>query len=116
MNNMNLRTQFEENLRKLPEVEVEIWKDSALMCVFFRGKEFAHFHDHEEIDVRLSQRFIKDEGLKPLENSRYHPKRSKKSRWMQFRFTTKKESEDLMRLLIKLIENEYQNTVWGTKS
>jgi hypothetical protein len=110
MKNMKLRTQFEKELRAMPEIKVELWKDSDLMCVFYRDKEFAHFHDHEEIDIRLSQRFIKKEALSPLKDSKYHLKRSKKSRWMQFRFTTKKEVEELLSLVSRLIKDEYQGT------
>ncbi len=60
---MKLRTWLEGELRKLPGITVGLWKDTDLMCVFYRGKELAHFHDHEEIDVRLSQRFMKREKI-----------------------------------------------------
>ena len=116
MKNLKLKNQLEADLRKLPDVEVDLWKDSDLLCVFYRGREFAHFHDHEEIDIRLSQQFIKKEGLTPLENSPYHPNRSQKSRWMQMRFTTEQERVDLLSLIERLIEDVYQNTDWGTKS
>lgn len=113
---MNLRNRFENALRKLPEIKVDLWKDSNLMCVFYRGKEFAHFHDHEEIDIRLSQKFIKIEGLTPLQNSPYHIKRSKKSRWMQMRFRSGEDVEGLVSLIERLIEDEYKNTNWGIKT
>lgn len=105
---MKLRNQFEESLRKLPEITVELWKDSDLMCVFYRGKELAHFHDHQEIDIRLSQKFIKKEGLKPLEDSPFHLKRSKKSRWMQMRFQTEAEVQNLLSLIQRLIDDDYK--------
>jgi len=108
-----LRSWLEDELRALPAIKVELWNDSDLMCVFYRGKEFAHFHDHEEIDVRLSQAFIKKERLTPLADSKYHLKRSRKSRWMQFRFQTKGEAETLLALMRKLIEIEYEKTDWG---
>ena len=116
MKKMNLRNQFEESLKKLPGVSVDLWKDSDLMCVFYHGKDFAHFHDHEEIDIRLSQKFIKKEGLTPLQDSPYHPKRSKKSRWMQMRFKNEKDVDDLLNLIKRLIEDEYKNTDWGRNS
>ena len=110
---MKLRNWLEEELRALPEVKVELWKNSDLMCVFYRGKEIAHFHDHEEIDVRLSLAFIKREEITPLQDSKYHPDRSKKSRWMRLRFQTNQETEKLLNLIVRLIKDEYQATNWG---
>lgn len=109
----SIRKTLENELKKLDAVDVRLWKDSDLMCVFFRDKEFAHFHDAEEIDIRLSQKFIKKEGLRPLEDSKYHPKRSQKSRWMQMRFRTKEDVSNLLSLIERLIEDEYRNSPWG---
>ena len=103
---------MENELQALPEVKVGLWKDSELMCVFYRGKELAHFHDHEEIDVRLSQAFIKKESLTPLGDSKYHTDRAKKSRWMQCRFQTQTEAEALLALIRRLIKDEYKETNW----
>ncbi|MGJ8654918.1 MAG: luciferase family protein [Akkermansiaceae bacterium] len=110
---MKLRERFEEGLGELADVDVGLWKDTDLMCVFYRGKEFAHFHDHEEIDVRLSQKFIKQEGIRPLVDSPYHLKRSKNSRWVQMRFQTVEEVDDLVVLIQRLIDVEYKDSHWG---
>ena len=112
---MKLRTWLEGELRKLPEITVGLWKDTDLMCVFYRGKELAHFHDHEEIDVRLSQGFMKREKIEALTDSKYHPDRPSKSRWTQIRFQTQEETERLLGQLTRLIEDEYENTDWGRK-
>ena len=95
----DLRRTLENALRQLPDVTVDLWHDSHLMCVFYRGKEIAHFHDHEEIDIRMSRPFIKKEGLIPLEDSPYHPKRSRQSRWLQIRFQTEEECGNLLQLM-----------------
>ncbi|MEM7539034.1 MAG: luciferase family protein [Chloroflexota bacterium] len=107
---MDIRKIFINHLNALDDVEVGLWKDTELLCVFYRGKEFAHFHDNEEIDIRLSQKFIKQEELVPLENSPYHPKRSKKSRWMQFRFDTEQDMLALVGLIERLLQQEYTDT------
>lgn len=112
---MKLRERLEDSLGKLTDVDVGLWKNTDLMCVFYRGKDFAHFHDHEEIDIRLSQKFIKWEGLRPLVDSPYHTKRSKNSRWMQFRFQTEQEVDELLLLIQRLIDAEYKDTSWGLK-
>ncbi|MBH53984.1 MAG: hypothetical protein CMI18_06510 [Opitutaceae bacterium] len=77
-------------LRSLPNVKVELLKDTELICVFYRGKEIAHFHDHEEIDLRLSRAFTKKEQLKPETGSKYHHNRSKNSCSMQIKFLSKR--------------------------
>ncbi len=111
--NESLKPRLEVRLRKLPDVTVSLWKDTDLMCVFYRGKEIAHFHDHQEIDIRMSQPFIKQEALSPLADSAYHPGRSKKSRWMQIRFTTEQDTERILNLIRRLIAEEYEGTNWG---
>ena len=111
----NLRETLEHKLSLLDDVTVGLWKDSDLMCVFYRGKDFGHFHDHEIIDIRLSQNFIKKEGLKPLEGSKYHASRAKKSRWMLMRFKTKEDVASLVSLMDRLLEDGYRNSSWGNK-
>jgi hypothetical protein len=59
---------------------------------------------------------IKKECLKPLEDSKYHSDRSKKSRWMQYRFQTQAEAEALLGLISRLIKDEYEGTNWGKES
>ncbi len=107
------RETFEKQLASLSQVEVKAWKGTDLICVFYRGKEFAHFQDEQVIDIRLSNNFIKREGLTPLENSPYHPNRSKKSRWMLFRFDSEQDVLDLSALVGRLLKTEYENTAWG---
>ena|GEM_PF-1715680 len=111
----NLRKSCEHQLGLLEDVKVGLWKDSDLMCVFYRGKDFAHFHDQEVIDIRLSQKFIKNEELNPLEDSKYHASRAKKSRWMLMRFKTEEDVANLLSLIERLLEDEYRDSSWGTK-
>ncbi|MEO0474637.1 MAG: luciferase family protein [Planctomycetota bacterium] len=110
-----LRIYFADALSALPTVKVDLWKDSDLLCVFYRGKEFAHFHAFVEIDVRLSRAFIKAEGITPLENSPFHTDRSPSSRWVQFEFRSKKQVDGLVEMIKKLIKQEYQGINWGKK-
>ncbi len=109
------RQNLEKRLGMLTDVEVRPWKDTDLICVYFRGKEFAHFQDHQEIDIRLSRQFIKKEGLTPLTDSPHHPDRVKLSRWMLFRFNSEQEVLDLVALVERLLKEEYENTSWGAK-
>ena len=112
----NLRQKLESDLALLDDVSVDLWRDTGLMCVFYRGKDIAHFHDDNEIDLRLSQKFIKDENLIPLESSKYHPNRSIKSRWMEIRFHSEADVKNLLELIKRLIDSEYKDSNWGIKS
>ncbi len=101
-----LRNRLENELRKLEGVDVALYKDTNLMCVYYGGKEFAHFQDDNDLDIRLSQKFIKRESLTPIHDSKYHPNRSRKSRWMEIRFKNAKQVDDLIRLIKRLIKEE----------
>ncbi len=55
-------------------------------ALFFRGKEFAHFHHDHEIDLRLTRKVIQALGLSHPERSAQHPTRAAGSPWIEVRF------------------------------
>jgi hypothetical protein len=65
----------------------------------YNGKEFAHFHDDHELDVRLTKAVIARERLVHPPDSRVHPNRSKTSPWIEVRFTTRADVDRAVRLL-----------------
>lgn len=62
----------------------------------YRGKAFAHFHNDNELDIRLTKQVIRREGLTRPPGSTVHPNRSKSSPWIELRFHT---SADLDRVV-----------------
>ena len=38
-----LRAKLERRLEDIPGLTVDCWKDTDLVCLFFEGKDFAHF-------------------------------------------------------------------------
>ena len=48
-------------------------------ALFYMGKEFAHFHHDEEIDLRLTRKVIKSMKLEHPPRSNHHPTRSASS-------------------------------------
>lgn len=102
------RQTLENQLLTIPHVTIDTYKDSNLVCVYFKGKEFAHFHDAQEIDIRLSQKFARKHQLGSPIISKKHPNRSKNSRWRVMQFTSQEEAEQLFALICTLIEEEYQ--------
>lgn len=60
-------------------------------ALFYRGKEFAHFHHDNEIDLRLTRKVIKALGLSHPARSEVHPTRAATSQWIEVRFHTADE-------------------------
>ena len=56
--------------------------------MFYFGKEFAHFHNDNELDLRLTKRVIQAERLSHPPGSAHHPTRSPSSPWIELRFVT----------------------------
>ena len=70
-------------------------------ALFYKGKEFAHFHHDNEIDLRLTRKVIKSLGLSHPPRSKQHPTRSAGSQWIEVRFH---DAEEIHRVaeLVKL--------------
>ena len=94
-----LREVLEKRLAAMPEVTVEPWRDTALICVNFRGKEVAHFQADRVVDIRLTPKIIKAEGLGRALCAKHHPKRSANSRWVCVGFETDAEVDRVYRLI-----------------
>jgi hypothetical protein len=76
-------------------------RDDGFASLCYRGKPFAHFHNDNELDIRLTKAIIGREGLQHPPGSQVHPNRTRQSHWIEVRFT---KSADLDRLtdLVKL--------------
>ena len=93
-----LRSLLEKRLVEKPEVSIDTWKDSDLVCVHFRGKEFAHFQSETVIDIRLTPKIIRDENLNRAVSAQFHPDRSQNSRWICIEFESAADVEKLLGL------------------
>ena len=76
-------------------------------ALFFRGKEFAHFHHDHEIDLRLTRKVIKKLGLEHPIRSALHPTRSSSPQWIEIGFHS---DDDVSRVahLVRLAIGELQ--------
>ncbi len=95
----DLKQQLIDKLNALPDVRVGLWKDSQLLCVFYKEKDVAHFQNDEELDIRLTRSLIKREGLVPTDGSMSHPNRSKNSRWIVLPIKQPTDVDQLVRLV-----------------
>lgn len=96
----DLRAKLERRLKDIPGLKIELWKDTDLVCLFFEGKDFAHFHGKTVLDIRLSPKIIREEGLSRDVSHQIHPNRSKNSRWIGVEL----KSEDDVREITHLVE------------
>jgi hypothetical protein len=85
------KQQLLELLASAEGVTAEASPVAGGTALFFRGKEFAHFHSDNELDLRLTRKVIASLGLSHPPDSVHHPTRSTSSPWIEIRFKTKGE-------------------------
>jgi hypothetical protein len=93
-----LRKELVKRLEKIPGLEDRPSKVAGGSAIFYHGKEIAHFHHDNELDVRLTKKVIKAEGLAHPEDSEFHRHRSPSSEWIELRFTKVAHLDEVVRL------------------
>ena len=95
----NLKTKLLDELRKIDGVEDSPSPVAGGTALLFHGKEFAHFHNENELDLRLTKKVIKALGMSHPPDSRIHPKRSANSPWIEVRFNNSDDIEKVSKLV-----------------
>ena len=104
--NMNeLKAQLLDTLTNIEGVEIKPSPVAGGTALFYFGKEFAHFHNDNELDLRLTKKVIQNEGLAHPSGSVHHPTRSPSSPWIELRFTTTKDIAQIVRLVKLAVTN-----------
>jgi len=100
-----LRNQLVRRLEKLGVEDRALpGRDDGFSSLYYEGKEFAHFHDDNELDIRLTRGIISSEGLAHPMDSRVHPNRSGNSHWIEVRLSKAADIEKLVHLVRLAIE------------
>ncbi len=95
-----LRQMLISRLEKIPGIDVHLWEPGRdFMVIDYRGKEVAHFHGNNELDIRLSPKVVKREGLTHAPNRIAHLNRKNGGTWLIVRFTREDHLAEMMRLL-----------------
>ncbi|MBY0552412.1 MAG: DUF5519 family protein [Candidatus Obscuribacterales bacterium] len=102
----SLRRELIEKLETFEGLTDRPSKVAGGSAIFYHGKEIAHFHNDNEIDVRLTKKLIKREGLSHPADSEVHHHRSANSEWIELRFSRTEHVEEVVRLF-KLALEEY---------
>ena len=100
-----LRKQLIKELEMIQGISVRLWKpDSDFTVIEHEGKEVAHFHGNNELDIRLSKEVVKRDGLTHAPNHVGHPNRKNGGRWLMARFTRVAHLAEMVRLVKMAIE------------
>jgi hypothetical protein len=97
------KQQLLELLASVDGVTAEPSPVAGGTALFFRGKEFAHFHSDHELDLRLTRKVIHSLGLTHPPGSVHHPTRAATSPWIEVRFESPSEvrrAADLVKLAV----------------
>ena len=105
---MHRKTMLRQELLKaLASIEGLTAEPSTVpggIALFFRGREFAHFHNDNELDLRLTKKVIQAQGIAHPTDSTHHPNRSPSSPWIEVRFTKASEVAQTAELVKLAIE------------
>jgi len=82
----SLKTKLVAELETIEGIEHRPSPVSGGSALFYRGRELAHFHHDNELDLRLTKNVIRSLGLSHPEGSVHHAKRSPNSPWIELRF------------------------------
>lgn len=99
-----LRSDLVKRLEKIPGIEDRPSKIAGGSAIFFKNKEIAHFHHDNEIDIRLTRKVIRREGLNHPSDSTIHKHRSPSSEWLEIRFKSAKDVDEIVRLFKMALE------------
>ena len=94
-----LKSRVIDEVQKIPGVEARHSAVAGGSAFFYLGKEFAHFHDDNELDLRLTKKVIKTQGLTHPSGSLHHPNRSPNSPWIEIRFHESADVDYVVRLV-----------------
>lgn len=100
----SLKRQLLLELAKIPNLEDRPSPVAGGSALFYKDKEFAHFHNDNELDLRLGKRRISQEALVHPKDSLFHPKRSAGSPWIELRFNNEDDVGQVVRLVRIAVE------------
>jgi len=93
------RKKLIEEVEKISDLTDKPSPVAVGSALFYKDKEFAHFHHDIELDLKLTRKLIKQQGLLNPSDSEMHPNRSINSQWIELRFENASEVEEVARLV-----------------
>ena len=99
-----LKDDLIEKLNKLKGLESRPSKVAGGTALFYNGKEIAHFHNNNEIDVRLTKKVIRSEGLAHPSDSKFHHHRGPSCEWIELRFRRSHQVDEVVRVIKRALK------------
>ena len=102
-----LKKLLVEKVQRIPGVSHKPWpeRDDGFSTLHFQDREIGHFHNFNEIDLRLGRKLINREKLEHYPDSTNHPNRSVNSVFIERRFADTDAVEDIVRLIKLAVES-----------
>lgn len=101
-----LKAKLVQELEKIKGLENRPSKVAGGSAIFYKNKEIAHFHNNNEIDVRLTKKVIRQMGLSQPTDSKFHHHRGPGSEWIELRFRSQNHVDKVVELF-KLALKQY---------
>ncbi len=100
----SLKKTLIAKLEKIKGLEDRPSKVAGGSAIFYKNKEIAHFHNDNEIDVRLTKKLIRKEALVHPTDSQIHHHRSANSEWLEIRYHKAADVDEVVRLFKLALE------------
>jgi len=95
----SLREKLIKAIERIPHVQCRPSPVQGGFAIFYRDKEFGHFHSECELDLKLTKNLIKERGLSHPGDSLFHPNRAPGSAWIELRYGNTAEVKEVARLV-----------------
>ena len=101
------KSKLVASLEEIPGLEHKPWLDrtDGFSTLHFRGREIGHFHNFNELDLRLGRNLIAREGLSHHSDSKNHPNRANSSHYIELRFERETDLAKVIQLVKLTISN-----------
>lgn len=102
-----LKRELIARLERIPGIRHIPYPDreDGFSGLVFQGREIGHFHDFNELDLRLGKALIRREGLAHPSGSRVHPGRRAGSSYIELRFHREQDLDGIVRLAALLADD-----------
>ena len=81
-----LKAELLRRLRGIEGLEDRPSPVAGGTALFWHDQPLAHFHDDHELDLKLTKKLIRTQGLTHPRDSVHHPNRAAGSAWIELRF------------------------------
>lgn len=105
----SLKQKLITEAEKIPGVKSKPSPVQGGTALHYKGKEFAHFHHDNELDLKLGKITIQQENLSHPQDSIVHPTRSHNSPWIELHLQNSSDIKAIARLVKLAVSSSTMN-------